>query len=189
MTERLTLFFRTLKTTVVKAKTPITLDIMKEFRELNEALNPCCQLALRQPLPGETLVLMTDASFQSAGYAVLIEDDLNQKYTSTRKIYARVAYGSKTYTPSHTKMIIYAKELLIIPVTFKDFKHTFRGATKPVIILSDGESVTKFLSQKYDSSVLKECLRFLLQFNFTIAHTPGKRNTAAAFLMSFGNGS
>ena len=51
---------------------------MKEFREINEALDRCCQLALRQPLPGKQLVLMTDASFQAAGYAVLIEDDLNQ---------------------------------------------------------------------------------------------------------------
>ena len=56
---------------------------MKEFREINEALDRCCQLALRQPLPGKQLVLMTDASFQAAGYAVLIEDDPNQKYTST----------------------------------------------------------------------------------------------------------
>ena len=42
---------------------------------------------------------MTDASFQAAGYAVLIEDDPNQKYTSTRKTYAPIAYGSKTYPP------------------------------------------------------------------------------------------
>ena len=48
---------------------------MKEFREINEALDRCCQLALRQPLPGKQLVLMIDASFQAAGYAVLIEDD------------------------------------------------------------------------------------------------------------------
>ena len=55
---------------------------------MNEALDRCCQLALRQPLPAKQLVLMTDASFQAAGYAVLIEDDPNQQYTSTRKIYA-----------------------------------------------------------------------------------------------------
>ena len=46
---------------------------MKEFREINKALDRCCQLALRQTLPGKQLVLMTDASFQAAGYAVLIE--------------------------------------------------------------------------------------------------------------------
>ena len=47
---------------------------------------------------------MTDASFQTAVYAVLIEDDPNRKYTSTRKTYASIAYGSKTYTPSQIKM-------------------------------------------------------------------------------------
>ena len=97
LAERLTPFFPSFKTTDTKTKIPITPDIMKEFREINEAPDRCCQLALRQPLPGKQLVLMTDASFQAAGYAVLIEDDPNQKYTSTRKIYASIPYGSKTY--------------------------------------------------------------------------------------------
>ena len=52
---------------------------MKEFREINEALERCYQLALRQPLPGKQLVLKTDESFQAAGYAVLIENDPNQR--------------------------------------------------------------------------------------------------------------
>ena len=105
LAERLTPFFQILKTTDAKIKYPITPDILKEFREINEALERCCQLALRQPLPGK-LVLMTDASFQAAGYAVLLEDDSNQKYTSTRKAYAPIAYGSKTYSPSQIKMSI-----------------------------------------------------------------------------------
>ena len=85
LAKRLTPFFQLLKTTCTKTKIPITPDILKEFKETNEAVDRCCQLALRQPLPGKQLVLMTDASFQAAGYAVLIEDDPNQKYTSTRK--------------------------------------------------------------------------------------------------------
>ena len=52
---------------------------MKDFREINEALDQCCQLALRQPLPGKQLVVMTDASFQAASDAVLLDDDPNQK--------------------------------------------------------------------------------------------------------------
>ena len=59
---------------------------MIEFRELNEALDRCCQLALRQSLPAKQLVLRTDASFQEVGYGAFIEDDPNQKYMSTRKI-------------------------------------------------------------------------------------------------------
>ena len=45
LVERLTLFFQLLKTTDSEAKIPITPDNMKEFREINEALDRCCQLA------------------------------------------------------------------------------------------------------------------------------------------------
>ena len=76
------------------------------FREINEALDRCCQLALRQPSPGNQKVLLTDASFQAAGYAVLTEDDPNQKYISTRKTYAPIACGSKTYSPSQINISI-----------------------------------------------------------------------------------
>ena len=59
--------------------------MMKEITEINEALNRCCQLALRQHLPTEQSVLMSDTCFQPAGNAVLMEDDASQKYTSTSK--------------------------------------------------------------------------------------------------------
>ena len=129
LAERLTPFFQVIKTTDTKTKIPITPDIMKELKELNEALDRCCQLALRQPLPIKQLVLITDASFQAAGYAVLIEDDPNQKYTSTRKTCAPIAYGSKTYSPSQIKISIFAKEFLAIYMAFKEFGHKFWGAS------------------------------------------------------------
>ena len=182
LAERLTPFFQLLKTTDAKTEIQITPDIMKEFREINEALDRCCLLALRQPLPGKQLVLMTDASFQAAGYAVLIEDDPNQKYTSTRKTYAPIAYGSKTYSPSQIKMSIYAKEFLAIYMAFTEFGHIFWGATKPVIIMTDSNSVTRFFQTKMIPPPLWNACDFALQFNFTIAHIPGKMNTAADFL-------
>ena len=64
LAERLTRFFQLLKTTDAKAKLPITPDIMKEFREIDEALDRCCQLALRQPLPGKQLVLRPMQAFK-----------------------------------------------------------------------------------------------------------------------------
>ena len=146
---------------------------MKEFREINEALDRCCQLALRQPLPGKQLVLMIDASFQAAGYAVLIEHDPNQKYTSTRKTYAPIAHSSKTYSP---------KKFSAIYMAFKEFGHIFWGATKPVIIMADSKSVTRFFQTKMVPPPLWNACDFVLQFKFTIAHIPGKMNTAADFL-------
>ena len=148
----------------------------------NEAVDRCCQLALRQPLPGKQLVLMTDASFQEAGYAVLIEDDPNQKYTLTRKTYAPIAYGSKTYSPSQVKMSIYAEETLDIYMAFKEFGHIFWGAPKPVIIMTDSKSVTRFFKTKMIPPPLWNPCDFVLQFNFTVEHIPWKMNTAADFL-------
>ena len=66
-----------LKTTGAKDKITITPDKMKDFTKLYEALDQCCQLPLRQALPGKQLVLKTDAKLQAAGYAVLGEDDPN----------------------------------------------------------------------------------------------------------------
>ena len=91
---------------------------------------------------------MTAASFRAAGYAVLLEDDPNQKYSSTRKNYAPIAYGSKTYSQSQIKMSIYAKEFLAIYMTFKEVVHIFWAVTKPVIIMTDSKSVTRYLQTK-----------------------------------------
>ena len=57
---------------------------------------------------------MTDASFRAAGYTIMVEDDPQRKITSTRKTYAPVAFGSKTFSPAQLKISIYAKEFLAI---------------------------------------------------------------------------
>ena len=69
---------------------------------------------------------MTDASFTAAGYAILTEDDPNQKYTSVKKSYAPIAYGSEIFTPSQLKMSIYANEFLAINYAFKEIGHISR---------------------------------------------------------------
>ena len=94
---------------------------MSDFCSMNEVLDKCCQLALRESLLDEQLFLITDASLHAAGYAVLPEDDRNQKFTSKCKTYAPVAYGSKTFTPSPINMSNYAKELLAIYLAYKEF--------------------------------------------------------------------
>ena len=182
LAERFTPFFQLLKTTDDKAEIPIIPDIMKQLKEINEALDQCCQPALRQPLPGKQLVLMTDANFHAAGYAVLLEDDPYQKCTSTRKTYAPIACGSKTYSPSQIKMSIYAKDLLAVYMVFKEFGHIFWGAIRPLIIMTDSKSVTRFFQTKMILPTLWNASDFVLQFNITIAHIPEKMNTAADFL-------
>ena len=67
-------------------------------------------------------------------------------------------------------------------MAFKEFGHIFWGATKPVIIMTDSKSVTRFFQTKMIPPPLWNACDFVLQFNFTIAHIPGKMNTAADFL-------
>ena len=80
---------------LLKAEVPIiiTSELEDNFDSIHNALNDACQLALKQPIPGKQLVLMTDASFRSAGYALMIEDNPDQKIQSKRKTFAIVAFG------------------------------------------------------------------------------------------------
>ena len=74
-------------------KVLVSKELVQQFEEINEAFDKCCDLALQQAIPNKQNALMTDASFGAAGYAVLIEVDPNQKFSSLRKSYAPVAFG------------------------------------------------------------------------------------------------
>ena len=179
LSEKLAPFFQLLKK---DEKVLVTTELVQQFNEINRDLDKCSQLALKQPLPNKQLVLMTDASFTAAGYAILTEDDPNQKFTSVKKSYAPIAYGSNTFTPSQLKMSIYAKEFLAIYYAFKEFGHIFWGTPKPTTILTDNKSVTRFFQTKIIPPALWNACDYVLQFNFIIAHIPGKNNTAADYL-------
>ena len=85
----------------------ITSEFKETFDTVNKALSDACQLALKQPIPGRQLVLMTDASFRSAGYALMIENNPDQKIQSKRKTYDSVAFGSKIFSNAQLKKSIY----------------------------------------------------------------------------------
>ena len=70
--EKLNPFYKLLKTEV---PINITSECKETFDSVNKALTDACQLALKETIPGKQLVLMTDASFRSAGYAFMIEDN------------------------------------------------------------------------------------------------------------------
>ena len=97
----------------------------------------------------------------------MTEEDPEQKITSTKKTYAPVAFGSKTFSPSQLKLSIYAKEFLAIYFAFMEYSHILWGSTKPTIVLTDN---------KWNAC------DFVLQFRFKIAHVPGRMNTEADFL-------
>ena len=166
LSDKLVPFFQLLKK---DEKVLVTSELIEQFNEINRDLDRCSQLALRQPLPNRQLVMMTDASFTAAGYAILTEDVPNQKFTSVKKSYAPIAYGSKTFIPSQLKMSIYAIEFLAIYYAFKEFGHIIRGTPKAVIILTDNKSVTRFFQTKILPPPLWNACEFVIQLNFTIA--------------------
>ena len=179
MAEKLNPFYKLLKTEV---PINITSELKETFDSVNTALSDACELALKQPIPGKQLVLMTDASFRSAGYALMIEDNPDQKIQSKRKTYAPVAFGSKIFSPAQLKMSIYSKEFLAIYMAFLEFAHILWEATKPTIVLTDNKSVTRFFQTKAIPPALWNACDYVLQFNFKIAHIAGSVNTAADFL-------
>ena len=169
---------------LLKAEVPI--NITSELKEtcdsVSKALSDACELALRQPIPGKQLVLMTDASFRSAGYDLMIEDNPDQKIQSKRKTYASVAFGSKVFSPAQLKMSIYSKEFLAIYMAFLEFAHILWETSKPTIVLTDNKSVTRFFQTKAVPPSLLNACDCVLKFNFKIAHIAGSVNTAADFL-------
>ena len=134
----------------MEAENPINItSVLKEnFDSVNKTLSDACQLALKQAIPGKQLVLMTDASFRSAGYAFLIEDNPDQKNQSKRKTYAPVAFGSKVFSPAQLKTSIYSKEFLAIYKAFLEFAHILWETPKRTIISTDNKSVTRFFQTK-----------------------------------------
>ena len=145
MAEKLHPFYKLLKTEV---PINITSDLKETFDSVNKAFSDACEIALKQPIPGKQHVLMTDASFKSAGYALTIEDIPDQKIQSKLKTYAPVAFGSKIFFPAQLKISIYSKEILAIYMAFLEFAHILREATKPTIVLTDIKSVTRFFQTK-----------------------------------------
>ena len=179
MAQKLNPFYK-----LLKAEVPIniTSELKKSFDSVNKALSDVCQLALKQPIPGKQLVLMKYASFRSAGYALMIEDNPDQKIKSKRQTYAPIPFGSKIFSPAQLKMSIYSKEFLAIYMGFLEFAHILWEAAKPTIVLTDNKSVTRFFQTKAIPPSLWNACEYVLQVNFKIAHIAGSVNTAAEFL-------
>ena len=106
MVEKPNPFYKLLKTEV---PINITSELKETFDTVYKALSDASEIALKQPIPGKQLVLMADASFRSAGCALMIEDNPDQSIQSKRKTYAPVAFESKIFSPAQLKMSIYSK--------------------------------------------------------------------------------
>ena len=179
MAEKLNPFYKLLK---MEVPIDITSELKETFDSVNKTLSDACEIALKQPIPGKQLVLMMDASFRSAGYALMIEYNPDQEIQSKRKTYAPVAFGSKILSRAQLKMSIYSKEILANFMAFLEFPHVLWETTKPTIVLTDYKSVNRLFPTKPIPPSLWTACDYVLQFNFKIAHIAGSVNTAADFL-------
>ena len=126
----------------------ITSKSSEIFDSVNKTLKDACQLALKQPIPAKQLLLMTDASFRSAGYALMIEDNPDQKTQSKRKTYAPVTVGSKILSSAQLKISIFSEKFLPRYLAFLELAHILWEATEPRIVLADNKSVARFFHTK-----------------------------------------
>ena len=116
----------------------------KNLDSVKNALIDACQFALKQPNPEKQLVLMTDASFGSAGYALMIEDKQDQNIESKRRTYTLVAFGSDVFSPAQLKMSIFSKQFLATYMAVLASVQILREASKPTIVITDNKSVKRF---------------------------------------------
>ena len=87
------------------------------------------------------------------------------------------------FSPAQLKHSIYAKEFLEIYLAFESFEHYIWGvSTKPVIVLKDNKSVTRFFQTKKLPGNLWNAVDYVLSFNFVLGHISGKANAAADYL-------
>ena len=91
---------------------------------------------------------MTNASSRSAGYALMIEDNPDQKIQSKRRTYAPVAFSSKLFSPAQLKMSINSKEILAIYMASLEFAHILWEATKPTTFLKTTSPSHVFSKQR-----------------------------------------
>ena len=105
MAEKLNPFYKLPKTEV---PINITSELKETFDSVNKALTDACELALKQPIPGKQLVLMTDASFRSAGYTLMIKAIPIRKNSQSGK---RMPpwHLAKNFLPCTTKNVLLLK--------------------------------------------------------------------------------
>ena len=132
----------------VETANNIISELEKTFDWVNKALSDACEWTSMQPIPRKKIVLMTDSSVRSAGYALMIEDNPDQKKQSKRRTDAPVAFRSNIFSLAQLKISIYSKEILAIYLAFLEFAHIFSEAT---IVPTDNKSVTR-LFQKMHSN-------------------------------------
>ena len=161
-------------------KTEVLINITSEqndtFDSVKKALSDACDIALKQRIRGSQHVLRNDASFRSAGYVFMIEENLDQKIQLKQKT------ESKNFSPAKLKLSTHSKMSLAIYMAFLQSTHISREAMKSAIVLTDKKSVTQFFQTRAIPPALWNACNHVLQFNMKLLHIAVSFNTVASFL-------
>ena len=72
---------------------------------------------------------------------------------------------------------------LTVQYAFETYEHYIWGvSSKPIIVLTDNKSVTRFFQAKKLPGNLWNSVDYVLNFRFVLGHIPGKANAAADYL-------
>ena len=158
------------------------------LKTLEDDLLAATKMTLTLAKPDSQYVILTDASYHQAGFVLMIEDYLKASNDNNEhKIYAPVSFGSKLFNSAQLKLSIYCKEFLAVAFALEHFSQFVWGAQKPVLVLTDNKSLTRFFQSKTIPPSLWNSLDRVLAFNIVVGHIPGKANAAADFLSRMEN--
>ena len=124
---------------------------------------------------------MTDASFRSASFALMVENIPDQKIKIQEDIFRNRRVRFKNLLPAQLNLSLYSKEILTISMGIFEFARTLWETWKLTIVLTDNKSVTLFYQTKAIPPALWNAFDFVSKFNFKLAHIVGSVNTAATF--------
>ena len=136
---------------------------------------------MKKPLPKKQLDWMTNASFRSASYAPIVQNNPHQKNHPKLKICASVAFASKNFSSDRLKMSNCSKKILAVQIALLEFVIVSFETTNPAIIPTDNESVTRFFQTRAIPPPLWNAYNYVLHFNVKIADIASSVNTIADF--------
>ena len=179
LNEHLIPFYKLLRKNV---SLEITDEIKNAFENLKEKLNLTTTQTLRLAKPGIQYAILCDASYHSSGFVLMIEDYVKNDKGESVKSYAPVSFGSKVFNTAQLKMSIYCKEFLSLYFALETFSHFIWGSEKPVLILTDNKSLTRFSQAKTIPPSLWNYVDRVTAYKIVVVNIPGKTNAAADFL-------
>lgn len=138
------------------------------FRTINAALQS--KIVLQKPLPDVMLQVAVDASQYGVG-AILFQDMMGPDSKLHRRYIDMASMSLNKYQRNYSAP---KRELLAILFGIRRFHHHLFG--RKFHVWTDHRALIYLFSQTSPSYMLQDWLASILEYSFTVAHTPGAEN-------------